>query len=136
MASFDGVGVEFMAMSKHLLDKSRSRLRMQARPISVSEKGIHWHAFPAAQSRKGDDTLQPGVSDPTSISLWTARTLPLLHCSPRMNVPNQLTVSRFVLTAAFLAVFFARFPFSDTVALALFVAAGLTDFFEIGRAHV
>ena len=47
-----------------------------------------------------------------------------------MNVPNQLTVSRFVLTAAFLAVFFARFPFSDTVALALFVTAGLTDFFD------
>jgi CDP-diacylglycerol--glycerol-3-phosphate 3-phosphatidyltransferase len=48
----------------------------------------------------------------------------------RMNVPNKLTISRFVLTAAFLLIFFAAFPYSDTVALALFSVAGLTDFFD------
>src|SRR5438552_8984226 len=47
-----------------------------------------------------------------------------------MNVPNRLTLSRFGLTAAFLVVFFAHFRFSETVALALFVAAGLTDYFD------
>lgn len=47
-----------------------------------------------------------------------------------MNVPNQLTLSRFVLTAAFLVAFLARFPFSDTVALLLFGAASLTDYFD------
>jgi len=35
-----------------------------------------------------------------------------------MNLPNKLTVSRFVLTAVFLAVMFAEFPFHETVALA------------------
>src|SRR5262245_45437927 len=47
-----------------------------------------------------------------------------------MNVPNKLTISRFILTPAFLLVFFAAFPFSDTVALALFIVAGLTDYFD------
>ncbi len=47
-----------------------------------------------------------------------------------MNLPNKLTISRFVLTAAFLVVFFARFPYSDTVALVLFGMAGLTDYFD------
>ena len=47
-----------------------------------------------------------------------------------MNLPNKLTVSRFVLTAAFLVVFFAQFPFSDTLALLLFGTAGLTDYFD------
>src|SRR3954447_7747998 len=47
-----------------------------------------------------------------------------------MNVPNQLTLSRFVLTALFLAVFFARYKYADTIALALFSAASLTDYFD------
>src|SRR5512141_456786 len=47
-----------------------------------------------------------------------------------MNVPNKLTISRFALTVVFLLVFFAAFPFSDTIALALFIAAGLTDYFD------
>ncbi len=37
-----------------------------------------------------------------------------------MNVPNQLTVSRFVLTAGFLIVFFTRYRDADTIALPLF----------------
>lgn len=44
-----------------------------------------------------------------------------------MNLPNKLTVSRFVLTALFLAVIFARFPGNETVALVLFSIAGITD---------
>jgi CDP-diacylglycerol--glycerol-3-phosphate 3-phosphatidyltransferase len=47
-----------------------------------------------------------------------------------MNVPNKLTISRFVLTLAFLAVVFARPPFFETVALALFSIAGLTDYYD------
>lgn len=47
-----------------------------------------------------------------------------------MNVPNKLTVSRFALTAAFLAVFFSRITLANTVSLLLFSAAGLTDYFD------
>jgi CDP-diacylglycerol---glycerol-3-phosphate 3-phosphatidyltransferase len=47
-----------------------------------------------------------------------------------MNVPNKLTISRFVLTVAFLVVIFAQTPFYETVALALFSVAGLTDYFD------
>jgi CDP-diacylglycerol--glycerol-3-phosphate 3-phosphatidyltransferase len=47
-----------------------------------------------------------------------------------MNVPNRLTLSRFVLTAAFLAVFFSRLPYHETVSLVLFCAASLTDYFD------
>jgi CDP-diacylglycerol--glycerol-3-phosphate 3-phosphatidyltransferase len=44
-----------------------------------------------------------------------------------MNVPNRLTLSRFILTAAFLA---AVFVDCETVALFLFGAASLTDYFD------
>lgn len=47
-----------------------------------------------------------------------------------MNLPNKLTISRFILTVAFLAVIFARFPYHETVALLLFSAASLTDYFD------
>jgi CDP-diacylglycerol---glycerol-3-phosphate 3-phosphatidyltransferase len=47
-----------------------------------------------------------------------------------MNLPNKLTISRFALTVAFLVVFFSRFLFANTVALVLFSAAGLTDYFD------
>ena len=47
-----------------------------------------------------------------------------------MNLPNKLTVGRLVLTVLFLAVFFGRSPFADTIALALFVLASLTDYFD------
>ena len=43
-----------------------------------------------------------------------------------MNVPNKLTISRFLLTFAFLAVIFAKPKFYETIALALFSVAGLT----------
>jgi len=47
-----------------------------------------------------------------------------------VNLPNKLTVSRLALTAVFLAVIFTRFPFSETLALLLFSAASLTDYFD------
>src|SRR5271170_5406938 len=47
-----------------------------------------------------------------------------------MNVPNKLTISRFVLTVAFLAVVFAMPPHFETFGLALFSVAGLTDYFD------
>src|SRR5438128_731838 len=52
---------------------------------------------------------------------------PALH---RMNLPNKLTISRFILTVAFLAVMFSRVRFHETIALALFVAGGITDFLD------
>ncbi len=47
-----------------------------------------------------------------------------------MNLPNQLTVSRFLLTVVFLAAMFWRSPFNDTAALILFCVASFTDFLD------
>src|SRR5215471_12110074 len=47
-----------------------------------------------------------------------------------MNLPNKLTVSRFVLTIAFLAVMFSKIRSRETIALALFVAGGISDFLD------
>jgi CDP-diacylglycerol--glycerol-3-phosphate 3-phosphatidyltransferase len=47
-----------------------------------------------------------------------------------MNLPNKLTVSRFLITAAFLAVMLARFPYYESAALFLFSLGGLTDYFD------
>lgn len=47
-----------------------------------------------------------------------------------MTLPNKLTISRLFLTAAFLAVFFARFQYSATWALVLFSLGGLTDWLD------
>lgn len=54
-----------------------------------------------------------------------------------MNLPNQLTISRFVLTGLFLAVLLIPFSFHETVALVLFSAASITDYFDgaIARRH-
>jgi CDP-diacylglycerol--glycerol-3-phosphate 3-phosphatidyltransferase len=54
-----------------------------------------------------------------------------------MNLPNKLTISRFILTVAFLAVMFSRMPYHETIALALFVAGGISDFLDgqIARRH-
>ena len=48
----------------------------------------------------------------------------------RMNLPNKLTISRFVLTIAFLAVMFSRVRFHQTIALVLFIAGGISDFLD------
>lgn len=47
-----------------------------------------------------------------------------------MNLPNKLTVARFILTAFFLVIFFNPFKYGDTIALFLFAAASLTDYFD------
>lgn len=47
-----------------------------------------------------------------------------------MNLPNKLTVSRFVLTVLFLWVMFSRSALNDTLALIFFCAAGITDFLD------
>jgi CDP-diacylglycerol--glycerol-3-phosphate 3-phosphatidyltransferase len=47
-----------------------------------------------------------------------------------MNLPNKLTASRFVVTAAFLVVMFSEVPFHQTIALVLFSIGGITDFLD------
>src|SRR4051812_13651512 len=47
-----------------------------------------------------------------------------------MNLPNKLTLSRFLLTIAFLAVMFSEVRFHETIALILFCAAGISDFLD------
>jgi CDP-diacylglycerol--glycerol-3-phosphate 3-phosphatidyltransferase len=54
-----------------------------------------------------------------------------------MNLPNQLTLSRFVLTAFFLGALLVAFPYHETAALVFFVAASLTDYYDgvLARRH-
>ncbi|MBI3882107.1 MAG: CDP-alcohol phosphatidyltransferase family protein [Verrucomicrobia bacterium] len=54
-----------------------------------------------------------------------------------MNLPNKLTVSRFVLTGFFLWALFARSGTNDSLALVLFCVASFTDFLDgkIARAR-
>jgi CDP-diacylglycerol--glycerol-3-phosphate 3-phosphatidyltransferase len=54
-----------------------------------------------------------------------------------MNLPNKLTLSRFVLTAVFLAALLIEFPYHETVALAFFAGASLTDYYDgvLARRH-
>lgn len=47
-----------------------------------------------------------------------------------MNVPNKLTISRFVLTAAFLVFLLTDVQAGEIIALALFSIASLTDYFD------
>jgi CDP-diacylglycerol--glycerol-3-phosphate 3-phosphatidyltransferase len=47
-----------------------------------------------------------------------------------MNLPNKLTLSRFALTVAFLAVLFSRIRFYESIGLVLFSVASLTDYFD------
>jgi CDP-diacylglycerol--glycerol-3-phosphate 3-phosphatidyltransferase len=47
-----------------------------------------------------------------------------------VNLPNKLTVSRFVMTGAFLWVVMSRSPLNDTLALVIFCAASLTDLLD------
>jgi CDP-diacylglycerol--glycerol-3-phosphate 3-phosphatidyltransferase len=47
-----------------------------------------------------------------------------------MNLPNKLTLARFVLTVAFLVAMFLQFHYHETVAVALFSFASLTDYFD------
>ena len=47
-----------------------------------------------------------------------------------MNLPNKLTIVRCVLTFVFLVVLLTEFPFHYGVALLIFIAASLTDYFD------
>jgi CDP-diacylglycerol---glycerol-3-phosphate 3-phosphatidyltransferase len=47
-----------------------------------------------------------------------------------MNVPNKLTLSRFLFTLAFLVALYSRYRFHDTIALAFFSLGGITDFLD------
>ncbi len=47
-----------------------------------------------------------------------------------MNLPNKLTLSRLVLTVAFLMVMFSQMPHHETLGLILFSVASLTDYFD------
>ncbi|HAO65112.1 MAG TPA: CDP-diacylglycerol--glycerol-3-phosphate 3-phosphatidyltransferase [Verrucomicrobiales bacterium] len=47
-----------------------------------------------------------------------------------MNIPNQLTVARFVLTVVFLAVLFSGIPYHYSLSLILFGIASLTDYLD------
>jgi CDP-diacylglycerol--glycerol-3-phosphate 3-phosphatidyltransferase len=47
-----------------------------------------------------------------------------------MNLPNQLTVARLVLTVFFVASLSIAFPFHHTLALVLFVVAAATDYLD------
>ncbi len=47
-----------------------------------------------------------------------------------MTLPNKLTISRFVFTVAFLAIMFSQVAFHETIALALFIAGGISDFLD------
>jgi CDP-diacylglycerol---glycerol-3-phosphate 3-phosphatidyltransferase len=47
-----------------------------------------------------------------------------------MTLPNKLTISRFGLTVAFLAVMFSQMRFHETIALVLFIGGGISDFLD------
>jgi CDP-diacylglycerol--glycerol-3-phosphate 3-phosphatidyltransferase len=47
-----------------------------------------------------------------------------------MNLPNKLTISRFVLTGFFLVVVFWRWPLNNTLALLFFSVASFTDYLD------
>ena len=47
-----------------------------------------------------------------------------------MNLPNKLTVSRFLLTIAFVIAIYAPICFHETIALVLFVVAAITDYYD------
>ena len=54
-----------------------------------------------------------------------------------MNLPNKLTISRLVITAAFLGAMWWQGKFHETVALVLFIAGGISDLLDgkIARRH-
>src|SRR5688572_862129 len=47
-----------------------------------------------------------------------------------MNLPNKLTISRFLLTIAFVAALYSPIPFHETVAMVLFITASITDYYD------
>ena len=69
---------------------------------------------------------------PSSSGLFYIHTDPVNSRSGQaiMNIPNQLTVARFVLTVVFLAVLFSGIPYHYSLSLILFGIASLTDYLD------
>src|SRR3954463_11454454 len=47
-----------------------------------------------------------------------------------MNLPNKLTIARFILTGAFVAGLFSGVHYNETIGLVLFCLAGISDFLD------
>ncbi len=47
-----------------------------------------------------------------------------------MNLPNKLTVARFILTPLFMAVMMIHFPYHYFVGFVIFIVASITDYFD------
>ena len=47
-----------------------------------------------------------------------------------MNLPNKLTLARFVLTLAFVVIMFSHLPFNETYSLVLFSLASISDYLD------
>ena len=47
-----------------------------------------------------------------------------------MNIPNRITVTRFFLVPVFAVIFLLQQPWSNTVALVVFLIACISDFFD------
>src|SRR3954462_7846286 len=47
-----------------------------------------------------------------------------------MNLPNKLTLSRFLFTIAFLGAMFSRLPYHESLALLFFCVGSITDFLD------
>ncbi len=47
-----------------------------------------------------------------------------------MNLPNKLTVARFILTPLFMAVMMIEFPYHHFVGFVIFIVASITDYFD------
>ena len=47
-----------------------------------------------------------------------------------MNLPNKLTISRFILTVAFLVAMYSEVSYHKTIALALFIAGAVSDLLD------
>ena len=47
-----------------------------------------------------------------------------------MNLPNKLTVSRFLLTILFVAAIYSPVRFHETIAMVLFITAAITDYYD------
>ena len=52
----------------------------------------------------------------------------LRECSDRMNLPNQLTILRLILTLPFVAALSLQFPGAKLLALVLFIVSSVTDY--------
>jgi CDP-diacylglycerol---glycerol-3-phosphate 3-phosphatidyltransferase len=93
-------------------------------PLRIDERGRNRFVFINGCQRAGAIARKS-----TSSCVERSRAFPYLF-SPGMNLPNKLTVARFVLTAIFLVIFFNPFKLGNSIALVVFISASLTDYFD------